>query len=85
MSTPSTTRSEDNPLNNQNFNSLEDRSHHETTTPSATENNTICKVESSVKCGCGCVPKGMLSLFEMAQKRKEYLEAKAKATESKMN
>ena len=36
---------------------------------------------NAVVCSCGCVPKGIPSLFEMAQKRKEFLERKKKEAE----
>ena len=36
---------------------------------------------SDSKCRCGCIPKNMSSLFEMAEKRKKYRESLAKDQE----
>ena len=33
----------------------------------------------SVSCQCGCVPKGMMSLFQMAELRKKFREAQKKS------
>lgn len=53
-------------------------------TISPTDNSKLTPLSSvepvthvnEIVCKCGCIPKGIPSLFEMAQKRKEYLEKK---------
>lgn len=59
------------------------------TTNLATEIGNSPHTPNEVACRCGCVPKDMMSLFQMAEKRAAYrekkrLEAEAEAEAEKL-